>query len=59
LEADAAISMLPTLEQEHTRHLVAQKIKLLYKKQREERMDNTTIAIREKQIINNIKKKTI
>jgi hypothetical protein len=57
LEADAAISILPTPEQEHTRHLVAQNIKTLYNKQRTEQNDNNTKAIREKRTLNNIKKK--
>jgi transposase-like protein len=57
LEAETAISKLPTPEQDHMRYQVAHNIKLLYKQQYSRNGFNTQQAVQERRTINNIKKK--
>jgi hypothetical protein len=57
LEAETAISRLPTPEQDHMRYQVAHNLKLLYKQQHSQVGFNTQQAVQERRTINNIKKK--
>jgi pyruvate carboxylase len=56
-EADAAITYLPTSEQEGMHYLVAQQIQLLYRRQTREPTRNTLHAKHEKHILNSIRSK--
>jgi hypothetical protein len=57
LEAGAAISFLPTNEQEDMRHLIAKQIQQLHRRQTREHTRNTPHAKHEKHIISAIRTK--